>query len=342
MAKKAKAKRKPLPAKEVKKSETKLQHSCRESDEATGAQSSAKENSFDDEQRGDVLAAFLSWDEDGNGSIDMKEMANVLTSLGLKCSEPEFLKMFQAADCNNDGELDYQEFLDWIFHGAPMAAREHLFGPEFTWHKVTRGKHVVVADDGLNVTRPAGFDETRSMTQTDTWGHATVVGTGLCRKFQFRLIDNEATCEGGFEAGFSKLPPKDLPHPLPATAAELKQAFLSDQNGELVIDGEKAPKASGWEHVFVKNGTVVGVSIEDGNFKVELDDRVVADWQVDVPLEMDLYPLVSLFGTSRSIELIPAEPRDREPYFLEEDFEDLGSPAAPFLSKSSNRYHIGD
>eukprot|EP00930_Biecheleria_cincta_P056733 TRINITY_DN42799_c0_g1_i1.p1 TRINITY_DN42799_c0_g1~~TRINITY_DN42799_c0_g1_i1.p1 ORF type:complete len:340 (+),score=50.03 TRINITY_DN42799_c0_g1_i1:90-1109(+) len=329
MAKKAKAKAKPSSAKETKPRRLgKPDKTCNENGEANvhvSTRSSTKESLV-------VLNAFLAWDVNGDGCIDIDEMSSILTQLGVKCSESQHLRIFNAADCNHDGRVDYQEFIDWIWGDAPMAAREHLVGPEFTWHRVRKGRHVDVAGDGLKATRPAGFDQTRSMTQEETWGHAIVVGTGRSRKFQFRLVDNEAVCEGGFEAGFSQLPPEDLPDPLPATAAELKRVFLSNRNGELVINGEKDPKASGWEHVFVKSGTLVEVSIDDGKFMLLLDNRVVAEWQVDVPLEMDLYPLVSLFGTSRSIELIRPDAVAREPHFLDDGIEDLLGPPAPFLS----------
>lgn len=48
-----------------------------------------------------------------------------------------------------------------------------------------------------------------------------------CRTRRFLLVDNDGVYKGGFEAGFSSMPPDELPDPLPECAKELSCAYVS-------------------------------------------------------------------------------------------------------------------
>eukprot|EP01126_Amoeba_proteus_P050155 TRINITY_DN5904_c0_g1_i2.p1 TRINITY_DN5904_c0_g1~~TRINITY_DN5904_c0_g1_i2.p1 ORF type:complete len:149 (-),score=40.92 TRINITY_DN5904_c0_g1_i2:131-577(-) len=63
--------------------------------------------STDEEMR----QAFAVFDADGNGSIDKKELHSVLEQLGEDVDEEQLNEMMKAADINNDGTIDYNEFV---------------------------------------------------------------------------------------------------------------------------------------------------------------------------------------------------------------------------------------
>ena len=58
--------------------------------------------------------AFKIFDRDGNGYIDIKEMKTVITRMGEPLSDREADELFQGADLNGDGKLDYNEFVQMI------------------------------------------------------------------------------------------------------------------------------------------------------------------------------------------------------------------------------------
>eukprot|EP00483_Globobulimina_turgida_P002450 UN02454 len=58
----------------------------------------------------ELEAAFNVFDKDGGGSIDAKELALIMQSLGEKLTEQDIEFMIKAVDDNNDGEIDLQEF----------------------------------------------------------------------------------------------------------------------------------------------------------------------------------------------------------------------------------------
>eukprot|EP00434_Breviolum_minutum_P024339 symbB.v1.2.021494.t1/scaffold1806.1/size131321/9 len=94
---------------------------------------------------------------------------------------------------------------------------------------------------------------------------------------------------------------------MPETARELPMSYVSDSKGQLVVDGEQKTTATPWKHYFVPSGTVVDVKCKEGAFQVLLDGKLMADWKISVPDEMDLYPLVSVYGTTQAIKLLPSD-----------------------------------
>jgi Ca2+-binding EF-hand superfamily protein len=59
-----------------------------------------------------VLEFFKAADKDGNGFVGREELEHVFRKLG-DWSDNQFKVLFQAADINMDGQLNYEEFVDW-------------------------------------------------------------------------------------------------------------------------------------------------------------------------------------------------------------------------------------
>ena len=58
--------------------------------------------------------AFKIFDKNRNGYIEAKELKSVTTHLGQMLSEEEFMEFWAEADVNNDGKLDYNEFINMM------------------------------------------------------------------------------------------------------------------------------------------------------------------------------------------------------------------------------------
>ena len=58
-----------------------------------------------------VRDAFLSYDVDGSGSITRDELKEWMTRHGRFLTRRQVSMMIDAVDVNDDGEIDYEEFL---------------------------------------------------------------------------------------------------------------------------------------------------------------------------------------------------------------------------------------
>uniref|UniRef100_A0A7S2JGA8 Calmodulin n=1 Tax=Alexandrium andersonii TaxID=327968 RepID=A0A7S2JGA8_9DINO len=64
---------------------------------------------IDDED--DLIQAFVPFDREGNGSIQIAEFRHLMTTLGDELDEDEVDKMIEAVGCDNEGRIDYREFI---------------------------------------------------------------------------------------------------------------------------------------------------------------------------------------------------------------------------------------
>jgi Ca2+-binding EF-hand superfamily protein len=68
-----------------------------------------EETSEEDE----VIRAFQTFDKDGNGWLSCAEFKHILTNLGNRFSDEEVQEIFNEADLNHDGKIEYREFVDF-------------------------------------------------------------------------------------------------------------------------------------------------------------------------------------------------------------------------------------
>lgn len=60
-----------------------------------------------------ILASFKKFDLNGDGVIDKDELKEILQAVGLPLAIID--PVFEKADANKDGKIDFKEFVDWIF-----------------------------------------------------------------------------------------------------------------------------------------------------------------------------------------------------------------------------------
>jgi calcium-dependent protein kinase len=58
-----------------------------------------------------LRSAFSYFDKDGNGTISKEELRECLESDDFLLNEEEINKLIEGVDINNDGEIDYLEFI---------------------------------------------------------------------------------------------------------------------------------------------------------------------------------------------------------------------------------------
>jgi len=69
----------------------------------------------DTDSEEEIREAFKVFDRDGNGYITAAELRHVMTSIGEKLSDSEVDEMIREADKDNDGRIDYSEFVSLMF-----------------------------------------------------------------------------------------------------------------------------------------------------------------------------------------------------------------------------------
>ena len=67
------------------------------------------EKGFDEQE--EVLKAFEVFDKDGNGLINIKELKDIMLSVGNNWDENEINEMLADADYDMDGYINYEEFV---------------------------------------------------------------------------------------------------------------------------------------------------------------------------------------------------------------------------------------
>ena len=68
----------------------------------------------DTNQDEELKERFKLFDKDGNGMISRDELREVMQQLGEKLSEEDIEEMITDADTNNDGQIDYAEFVKYM------------------------------------------------------------------------------------------------------------------------------------------------------------------------------------------------------------------------------------
>merc|ERR1712238_297469 len=64
-----------------------------------------------DDEVADLKEAFSMFDIDGDGTITIKELKEVMRSLGQNPTDDELKAMISSVDDNGDNEIDFEEFL---------------------------------------------------------------------------------------------------------------------------------------------------------------------------------------------------------------------------------------
>merc|ERR1711879_495818 len=61
-----------------------------------------------------IMEIFEHYDTDGNGTISEEELLTVLTALSPDMTEDMAKKLYTQSDSNSDGEVDLDEFVQWL------------------------------------------------------------------------------------------------------------------------------------------------------------------------------------------------------------------------------------
>lgn len=70
-----------------------------------------------------VRLLFTKWDLNQDGAVSLSELKTVIQGLDPTFPDQDLSRMFHAADSNNDGHIDVDEFISWIFASEEQVDR---------------------------------------------------------------------------------------------------------------------------------------------------------------------------------------------------------------------------
>eukprot|EP00930_Biecheleria_cincta_P070403 TRINITY_DN5803_c0_g1_i1.p1 TRINITY_DN5803_c0_g1~~TRINITY_DN5803_c0_g1_i1.p1 ORF type:complete len:174 (-),score=28.19 TRINITY_DN5803_c0_g1_i1:160-681(-) len=69
-----------------------------------------------------IQQKFMNWDTDGSGKIGKPEFRRILRECGVPIQNCDML--FDLADANDDDEVDWNEFVNWLFGNMQVRGRD--------------------------------------------------------------------------------------------------------------------------------------------------------------------------------------------------------------------------
>jgi len=75
-------------------------------------------------QMDDVKAAFKVFDHNNDGSISKDELRDAMVNFGTRCTDDEFDMMFHEADQNQDGKIDFDEFVAMMLPATMLSPEQ--------------------------------------------------------------------------------------------------------------------------------------------------------------------------------------------------------------------------
>ena len=77
-----------------------------------------------DDQRKELQDIFDQFDKDKDGKISGKELANAMESMGQNPTDEEINEMMREVDLNQDGKIDFDEFMILMTKSSPDTQTE--------------------------------------------------------------------------------------------------------------------------------------------------------------------------------------------------------------------------
>jgi len=137
--------------------------------------------------------AFNSFDKDGGGSIDSKELKDLMASVGQNPTDDELAEMIRIADADGTGDIDFAEFVTLMAHKMADEKSEATLKAAFSVFD-TSGDGFISAEEMrrimINVGEPVTLDDVEQVIRK-----VDVDGDGVINYDEFTkvIIEEKAT-----------------------------------------------------------------------------------------------------------------------------------------------------
>ena len=106
-------------------------------------------NNYSSEELTKLKKGFVSHDKNGSGSIDQKEFLSLMKKNGMNLSEEIFEFMFSTTDSNQDGVIDFQEYLSLAYLGS--FPQDQIFRARVVFNSFDKNNNGVIDKKELKV-----------------------------------------------------------------------------------------------------------------------------------------------------------------------------------------------
>lgn len=192
--------------------------------------------------------------------------------------------------------LDMQSTL--AMAGVVQGASLTLVRSSYSWEGMRRGLKVKLDEDG------------RTIRRNDDFWNAVVVGPAPSRSFRFKVVDNSGAWSGAVELGFTAAAAEELPEVLPKNAWELPKSWIISSSSNLIIDGVgvREPETPGKFQRIQESWApmdIVQVMVNDAeHIQILANGHLCAEFSAGIRPDVELYPVIGLYGKTTSLELI--------------------------------------
>jgi len=137
--------------------------------------------------------AFNSFDKDGGGSIDAKELKDLMASVGQNPTDDELAEMIRIADADGTGDIDFAEFVTLMAHKMADEKSEATLKAAFSVFD-TSGDGFISAEEMrrimINVGEPVTLDDVEQVIRK-----VDIDGDGVINYEEFTkvIIEEKAT-----------------------------------------------------------------------------------------------------------------------------------------------------
>ena len=137
--------------------------------------------------------AFNSFDKDGGGSIDSKELKDLMASVGQNPTDDELAEMIRIADADGTGDIDFAEFVTLMAHKMADEKSEATLKAAFSVFD-TSGDGFISAEEMrrimINVGEPVTLDDVEQVIRK-----VDIDGDGVINYDEFTkvIIEEKAT-----------------------------------------------------------------------------------------------------------------------------------------------------
>uniref|UniRef100_A0A1I8IIP7 Calmodulin n=1 Tax=Macrostomum lignano TaxID=282301 RepID=A0A1I8IIP7_9PLAT len=99
------------------------------------------------EQMIEYFEAFQRYDHDGSGTIDIAELSDIMTSMGLHVREDDLDVLIRQVDEDRSGNLDFLEFLNlMVRHINKPVTKDEIRSAFFSTILTTRGDRMTLEE----------------------------------------------------------------------------------------------------------------------------------------------------------------------------------------------------
>jgi len=119
--------------------------------------------------RDDLQKKFDSYDTDGSGFVERRELSKIFLNYGEDLPSNEEPAILALIDSDSNEKIDFEEFITWILSYEKLGRKGGLMGAAGKEHTTTPGSKEEALTENNKLTQSTGFKDTRAAPEEPKW-----------------------------------------------------------------------------------------------------------------------------------------------------------------------------